>query len=83
VEIYVGGLDYSVEEEELRKLFEPFGEVSRAVIIREKDSQMPRGFGFVGMPNKEEAEKAIGGLNGQGHRGRTLRVNPSHSPRDL
>ena len=83
MEIFVGGIDYSITEDELRKLFEPFGTVTRAVIICDRDSQMPRGFGFVGMSNKEEAEKAIGGLNGQVHRGRTLRVNPSHSPRDL
>jgi len=56
--------------------FAAFGEVSSASIIKDKFSGESRGFGFVEMPNKEEADKAIAGLNGKDLKGRPLTVNP-------
>jgi RNA recognition motif-containing protein len=56
--------------------FAAFGEVSSSSIIKDKFSGESRGFGFVEMPTKEEAEKAISGLNGVDRKGRPLTVNP-------
>ncbi len=73
--IYVGNLAREVTEEELRVAFEEYGEVTSSTIIQDKFSGQSRGFGFVEMPSKEEAESAISGLNGQDLKGRTLNVN--------
>ncbi|MGA9348039.1 MAG: RNA-binding protein [Anaerolineae bacterium] len=73
--IYVGNLTYEVTEEDLRQAFETFGEVTSAKIITDKFSGTPRGFGFVEMSTKAEAEAAIAGLNGTELKGRTLTVN--------
>ena len=60
--IYVGTLPNSVNENDLRELFQAFGQVSTAAVIKDKFSGESRGFGFVEMPNREEAEKAIAAL---------------------
>jgi len=73
--IYVGNLSYEVTEEDLREAFETFGEVTSAKIITDRASGAPRGFGFVEMSTKAEAEAAIAGLNGTELKGRTLTVN--------
>ena len=73
--IYVGNLSFEVTEDDLRQTFEPFGEVTSAKIITDRASGAPRGFGFVEMPTKAEAEAAIAGLNGTELKGRTLTVN--------
>ncbi len=73
--IYVGNLPYEVTEEELRLAFEPFGHVESATIIKDKYSGESKGFGFVEMPSKAEAQSAIDGLNGKEFKGRTLNVN--------
>lgn len=75
--IYVGNLDYQVTEEQLRTEFEKFGEVESAKIIEDKFTGRAKGFGFVEMPNKEEAEAAIQGLNGKEINGRAVSVNES------
>ena len=61
--IYVGNLSFSVSETDLREAFAAYGQVATASIIKDKFSGESRGFGFVEMPTKEEAEKAIAGLN--------------------
>ena len=61
--IYVGNLPHELTEEELRQAFETFGEVTSAKIITDRSSGTPRGFGFVEMATKAEAEAAIAGLN--------------------
>jgi len=63
--IYVGNLPWEIQEEELRKSFEEFGQVASATIIKDKFTNKPRGFGFVEMPEKEEALAAIKALNWQ------------------
>jgi len=73
--IYVGNMSYGVTEEELRLAFEAFGQVESAAIIKDKYSGQSKGFGFVEMPTKAEAQSAIEGLNGTELKGRTLNVN--------
>ena len=73
--IFVGNLDFNTSEEELRKLFEAYGQVDRVSIMTDRETGRSRGFGFVEMANAEEGEKAIAGLNGTQVGGRTLNVN--------
>lgn len=73
--IYVGNLSYQVTDEELRQAFEAFGEVSSANVIMDKFSGQSKGFGFVEMSSKSEAEAAISSLNGKDLKGRALNVN--------
>ncbi|MBN2144090.1 MAG: RNA-binding protein [Candidatus Aureabacteria bacterium] len=73
--IYVGNLSRDVSEDELRGAFEGFGKVSSATIIKDKFTGESRGFGFVEMDNKEEADAAIASMNGKNLKGRTLTVN--------
>jgi RNA recognition motif-containing protein len=73
--VYVGNLSRDVTEEDLRQAFAAFGEVATVTIIKDKFSGEPRGFGFVEMPAKAEAQSAIAGLNGKELKGRNLNVN--------
>jgi len=73
--IYLGNLSYEVTEEDVRLAFEPFGQVESATIIKDKYSGRSKGFGFVEMPTKAEAQSAIDGLNGTELKGKTLNVN--------
>ena len=75
MKIYVGNLSYEVTEEELRQEFGTFGEVASTNIIIDKYSGRPKGFGFVEMATKFEAEAAITGLNGKTLKERTIVVN--------
>ena len=73
--IYVGNLSFSVTDEDLRQTFEPFGQVSSARVITDRDTERSKGFGFVEMPNNAEAQSAISGLDGKELQGRALKVN--------
>jgi RNA recognition motif-containing protein len=73
--IYVGNLSHDTTEEGLREAFEKFGQVDKVNIIMDKFSGRSKGFGFVEMASKEEAEAAISGLNNQELDGRTLNVS--------
>jgi len=75
VNIYVGNLSREVTEDELRKAFEAFGQVTTASIIKDRYSGESRGFGFVEMTTKAEAQAAINGLNGTSLKERTLSVS--------
>lgn len=79
--IYVGNLPHATTDQELREAFEEFGSVSSAAVIRDKFSGQSRGFGFVEMPDQNEAQEAIDNLNGQDFGGRTLTVNEAR-PRE-
>ena len=79
--IYVGNLSRDTSEAELRTAFEAFGQVTSTAIIKDKFSGESRGFGFVEMPNRTEAQAAIAGLNGKPLGGRTLTVNEA-KPRE-
>lgn len=73
--IYVGNLAREVSEEDLRQTFVAFGQVASVTILKDRFSGESRGFGFVEMPAKAEAEAAITGLKGKELKGRTLNVN--------
>ncbi len=73
--IYVGNLSYQATDQGLREAFEAFGQVSSVDVIKDKFSGQPKGFAFVEMPTKAEAEAAIGSLNGTELAGRKLNVS--------
>ena len=73
--IYVGNLSSEVTEEDLRQACEAFGSVESVKVIKDKFTGVSRGFGFVEMPAKAEAQAAISELNGQELKGQTLKVN--------
>jgi len=73
--IYVGNLSREVTEEELREAFKAFGQVTSVSIIKDRYGGQPRGFAFVDMPAKAEAQAAITGLNGKEFKGKKLVVN--------
>jgi len=73
--IYVGNLSYEVVDDELKNAFESFGQVNSVSIIKDKYTGRSKGFGFVEMPNQEEAEKAISELDGTDLKGRNIKVN--------
>jgi len=73
--IYVGNLSPEVTEGDLQQAFGAFGEVTSAKIIKDKYSGESRGFGFVEMPAKAEAQSAIDDLNEKELKGRALKVN--------
>jgi RNA recognition motif-containing protein len=73
--IYVGNLSNEVTEEDLKQAFEGFGQVVSVNIIKDRYSGESRGFGFVEMPAKAEAQSAIEGLNGKELKGQMLKVS--------
>lgn len=73
--IFVGNLAREVSEDDLLQAFSAYGRVARASVLRDKFSGEPRGFGFVEMEARAEAQAAIDGLNGSTFKGRTLNVN--------
>ena len=73
--IYVGNLPYGISEDELRDAFAEYGEVTRASIIMDRETGRSKGFGFVEMSNKAEADAAITALNETALKGRNIRVN--------
>ena len=73
--LYVGSLPYSVTEQELHDLFSPFGTVESVRIITDKFTGQSKGFGFVEMMHRDDAQKAIEEMNGKELGGRTLIVN--------
>jgi RNA recognition motif-containing protein len=80
--IYVGNLSRDVTEEDLRKTFETFGDVTSVKIIKDRMSGVSRGFGFVEMSTKTHAKAAITGLNGKELKGRELTVNEARPRSD-
>ncbi len=72
--LFVAGLPYDVDDQELRQIFEEFGTVGSAKVILDKETRKSRGFGFVEMPDKTEAENAIKGLDGAALDNKTLAV---------
>jgi RNA recognition motif-containing protein len=80
--IFVGSLPFSIEENELRGYFEEYGEVSSVKIISDKFTGRSKGFGFVEMSDDAAAQKAIDELNGAELNGRTIVVNKSEEKKD-
>jgi RNA recognition motif-containing protein len=73
--LYVGNLSYSTTEDELRNLFMQAGTVTSVAMIKDRETQRPKGFAFVEMSNQAEAQKAIEMFNGRSLGDRELRVN--------
>ncbi|MDP5209649.1 RNA-binding protein [Microbulbifer sp. 2205BS26-8] len=79
--IYIGNLAYGVTSDDLNEAFGAFGEISRATVITDRETGRSKGFGFVEMPNDDEARKAIEEMNDQPMSGRNIRVNEA-KPRE-
>jgi hypothetical protein len=79
--IYVGNLHYDVTGDELKEIFEEYGEVDSAKVITDKYSGRSKGFGFVEMKNDNEALKSIDELNGADIKGRNIKVSQAR-PRE-
>jgi len=77
MDIYVGNLPYDVSDTDLQQLFEQHGSVASARVVIDRTTGRSKGFGFVQMDDRAEAEKAIESTNGQEMNGRALRVNES------
>ena len=73
--IYVGNLAREVTEDDLREAFAVFGQVNTTTVIKDRFSGESRGFGFVEMPSKNEAQTAIDEMNDKDLKGRTINVN--------
>jgi len=73
--IFVGNLSFNTNEDELRQLFEGYGQVERVSILTDRETGRSRGFGFVEMASNEDGDKAIAALNGSQVGGRTINVN--------
>jgi len=82
MKIYVGNLSFDVTEDELSAEFGTYGKVESVAIPADKFSGRPRGFAFVEMASKSEAEAAITGLNGKTLKDRTIVVNESRPRTD-
>jgi RNA recognition motif-containing protein len=80
--IYVGNLSFDAGDDDLKEAFAAYGSVESASIIKDKFSGQSRGFGFVEMPERDEALKAIEGLNGSDFKGRSLKVNEAKPKTD-
>jgi len=80
--IYVGNLSYGVDDAALQTMFGEFGEVTSAQVVMDRETGRSRGFGFVEMPDKTEAEAAMKALNGKDIDGRALTVNEARPKAD-
>ncbi len=81
VRIYVGNMPFSMDETQLRSLFEPYGQVATVDIITDRETGRPRGFGFVEMLHENEGRTAIQSLEDYASEGRTLNINEAR-PRE-
>ena len=83
MDIYVGNLPYSITDDELKGLFGAYGQVASARVVMDRATGQSKGFGFVEMPDKTQAQQAVEALNGYDSQGRKLRVNESQpKPRE-
>jgi RNA recognition motif-containing protein len=80
--IYVSNLSFNTGDAELNELFSPFGTVTSAKVITDRETGRSRGFGFVEMSSKDEAEKAISSLNGKEVEGRAMSVSEAREKTD-
>ncbi|HST79405.1 MAG TPA: RNA-binding protein [Verrucomicrobiae bacterium] len=75
MKLFVGNFTFSTTEDDLRALFQPYGTIDSISVVTDRTTGRSRGFGFVEMPDRGQAEKAIEALNGKEVGGRTLNIN--------
>lgn len=80
--LYVGGLPYSMGDDDLADAFKEYGTVVSTAVIKDRDTGQSKGFGFVEMSSDEEAQAAIKGLDNQELGGRRIRVNEARPKED-
>jgi len=82
MKLFVGNFAFSTTEDDLRAMFEPYGSIDSVAVVTDRTTGRSRGFGFVEMPDKGQAEKAIEALNGKQVGGRTLNINEARPKAD-
>jgi cold-inducible RNA-binding protein len=82
MKLYVGGLAYSITEQELEALFAEFGNVTSSAVIKDRDTGQSKGFGFIEMADDTEAKAAMAALNGKEVSGRAIMVNEARPQED-
>jgi len=82
MKLYVGNLSYSVTEEQLKELFQEYGDVVSAKIIIDRMTNKPKGFGFIEMASREAGEAALAALDGKEFEGRQMKVSEARPPQD-
>ena len=80
--LYVGNLPWAVTNESLQAMFAPFGEITEAIVIRDRMSGRSKGFGFVTFANEEDAQKAIAEMHEKDVEGRAIVVNVARPKED-
>ena len=80
--LYVGNLSFDTTDQELEQAFSEHGEVVSAAVVRDRDTDRSRGFGFVEFAQEEDAQKAKDAMNGAELGGRTLKVDEARAPRE-
>ena len=75
MKLYVGNLSFDTSESDVREALSQFGQVDDVTLITDRDTGRPKGFGFVEMPNDQEAREAINALDGKDLGGRNIKVN--------
>ncbi|NP_001279973.1 cold-inducible RNA-binding protein [Callorhinchus milii] len=73
--LFVGGINFETDEQTLEEVFAKYGDVSEVIVIRERDTQRSKGFGFVTFENPDDARDALAGMNGKTVDGRQIRVD--------
>lgn len=73
--VYVGNLPFSVDDNELKEIFSSYGEITEAIVIKDKYSGRSKGFGFVTFADKESADKAVSEMNEKEVQGRPIKVS--------
>jgi len=82
MKLFVGNFSFSTTEADLQALFAPYGNIESVAVVTDRQTGRSRGFGFVEMSDRGEAEKAIEALNGKDFGGRTLNVNEARPKTD-
>jgi cold-inducible RNA-binding protein len=82
VKLFVGNLPYQATDEELKQLFADYGDIEDAVVIRDRQTNRSKGFGFITLADDAAGQKAIEALNGSDYGGRNIVVNVARPPQN-